>query len=122
MSLHVLLVVVSMAHSFLLLERMCFIESAIFVATFALGDEDQDQGVVSLPTPPPPLLYSAMIQVTKGKNRQQKMEAMLRLLAETSAPIEDSEKDELLHHMSSMYKVRTKLLLVDFAVVFLEYI
>ncbi|CAM9345683.1 unnamed protein product [Pylaiella littoralis] len=48
------------------------------------------------------LLYES--EVTKGKNRQQKMEAMLRLLAETSAPIEDSEKDELLHHMSSMYK------------------
>lgn len=33
------------------------------------------------------------------------MEAMLRLLAETSTPIDDAEKDELLHHMSGMYKV-----------------
>lgn len=49
-----------------------------------------------------------MIKVTKGKNRQLKMEAMLRLLAETSAPIEDAEKDELLHHMSGMYKVCTR--------------
>lgn len=47
-------------------------------------------------------------QVTKGKNRQQKMEAMLRLLAETSAPIDDAEKDDLLHHMSGMYKVNRK--------------
>lgn len=47
------------------------------------------------------------VQVTKGKNRQQKMEAMLRLLAETSAPIDDAEKDDLLHHMSGMYKVCT---------------
>lgn len=50
-----------------------------------------------------------MSQVTKGKNRQLKMEGMLRLLAETSAPIEDAEKDELLHHMSGMYKVSRKL-------------
>eukprot|EP00903_Cladosiphon_okamuranus_P010022 g9504.t1 len=48
------------------------------------------------------LLYES--EVTKGKNRQQKMEAMLRLLAETSAPIDDAEKDDLLHHMSGMYK------------------
>lgn len=58
--------------------------------------------------PDPPFVSHLLqhAQVTKGKNRQQKMEAMLRLLAETSAPIEDAEKDELLHHMSSMYKVR----------------
>ena len=34
---------------------------------------------------------------------------MLRLLAETSTPIDDAEKDDLLHHMSGMYKVRRKL-------------
>lgn len=46
------------------------------------------------------------MQVTKGKNKQHKMEAMLRLVAQTSAPIEEHEKDELLLHMTAMYKVR----------------
>ena len=35
-----------------------------------------------------------------------KIEAMLRLVAQTSVPIDDAEKDDLLHHMSAMYKVR----------------
>ena len=34
-----------------------------------------------------------------------KIEAMLRLVAQTSTPIDDAEKDDLLHHMSAMYKV-----------------
>lgn len=46
------------------------------------------------------------MQVTKGKNKQRKMEAMLRLVAQTSTPIEEHEKDELLLHMTAMYKVR----------------
>lgn len=43
--------------------------------------------------------------MTKGKNRVNKIEAMLRLVAQTSVPIDDAEKDDLLHHMSAMYKV-----------------
>lgn len=46
------------------------------------------------------------MQVTKGKTKQHKMEAMLRLVAQTSAPIEEHEKDELLLHMTAMYRVR----------------
>lgn len=37
------------------------------------------------------------------------METMLRLVAETSSPIYSPEKDELVLHMMTMYKVRCAL-------------
>lgn len=44
-------------------------------------------------------------QVTKGKNKLRMMETMIRLVAEASPPIDALDKDELVLHMSAMYKV-----------------
>lgn len=46
-----------------------------------------------------------VLKVTKGKNKLRVMETMVRLAAEASPPIDLLEKDELVLHMSAMYKV-----------------
>lgn len=43
--------------------------------------------------------------MTKGKNKLRVMQTMIRLVAETSSPIDFLEKDEIVLHMSGMYKV-----------------
>ncbi|CAM9893048.1 unnamed protein product [Ascophyllum nodosum] len=48
------------------------------------------------------LLYES--EVTKCKNTQHKMEEMIRLVAETSTPIDDREKNEMLLNITAMYK------------------
>lgn len=55
------------------------------------------------------LSFPMDFQVTKGKNKLRMMETMIRLVAEASPPIDALEKDELVLHMSAMYKVKDEM-------------